>query len=257
MHLFTLGMLEQLETPYEEKVKEVGVGDNVIAYRKLGKSNLTFAKEVFDFIKSQEKCVAIALDIKGFYDTLDFKSLKKSWTRILSRIDLPPDHYQVYKSVTKFSYVDIDDIKKLLNIGKKEYEKLRFFLNINVLETLRTNGKIKTNPNKGIPQGTPISCVLSNLYMLDFDVAVLKEVNKLGGIYRRYSDDIIVVCPQDKIDHIKKYLNQEIAQIKLVIEDAKTEIKFFTKEGEVLLLPKLMKKNLNFNISGLNLMVEL
>ena len=220
---------EQLEVPYEKKVKEVGLNDNVIAYRQLGKSNVTFAKEVFDFIKTQDNTVAIALDIKGFYDTLDFASLKKSWARILSRADLPPDHYQVYKTVTKFSYVDIGDIKKLLNIGMGEYKKLRFFLNINILGALRSEGKIKTNADRGIPQGTPISCILSNLYMLDFDRAVVAEISKYAGLYRRYSDDIIVVCPADKVEHIKKYLNEEISEIKLAVEEAKTEIKSFMR----------------------------
>jgi len=218
---------EQIEALYEKRVLEIGISDNVIAYRSLGKSNLVFAKEVFDFIKTQKKSVAIALDIKGFYNSLDFKILKKSWTNILSSTNLPSDHYRIYKSVTRFSYVDIRDINTLLNIGESDVNKFRFFLGMDLLGLLRKNGKIKININKGVPQGTPISCVLSNLYMLNFDLAVSTEIARLGGIYRRYSDDIIVVCPSAELDFIKQYLKNQINKTNLIIEDSKTEVRFF------------------------------
>lgn len=47
---------------------------------------------------------------------------------------------------------------------------------------------------KGIPQGTPISAALANVYMLHFDKRINDAVKPLKGIYRRYSDDMIVVC---------------------------------------------------------------
>ena len=239
---------KQIEDLYEMELIKLGISDNVIAYRSLGKSNLTFSKEIFDFIKTRDESVAVALDIKGFYDNLDSKLLKKSWTKILSRKDLPLDHYQVYKSITKFSYVDIEDIRKILNIGKKDHKKLKFFLNINILDDLRKGKKIKINSNNGIPQGTPISCVLSNLYMLDFDLAISNKIAKAGGIYRRYSDDIIVVCQKKDLESIKDSLYQEIEKVKLIIESTKTEIRFFERNGSTLICfdDKLNKSKLQY-----------
>src|SRR5208282_1493171 len=50
----------------------------------------------------------------------------------------------------------------------------------------------------GIPQGAPISDLLANLYLLDFDSTVRAWVRELGGAYCRYSDDILLVVPGDQ-----------------------------------------------------------
>ncbi|MEJ0063292.1 MAG: reverse transcriptase domain-containing protein [Alphaproteobacteria bacterium] len=49
----------------------------------------------------------------------------------------------------------------------------------------------------GIPQGTPISATFSNLYMTDFDCKVRDICNSMGAFYRRYSDDILIICPSE------------------------------------------------------------
>ncbi len=226
---------KQLETSYEEVIRKLPVNNSIIAYRSLGKSNILFAKEVFDFISLKDSCVAIALDITRFYDSLDFKILKKAWKQILGEVDLPPDHYQVYKSLTKFSFVEIEEIKKILKIGKGEHSRLKFFLNSTLLTLLRNNKALQINSICGIPQGTPISCILSNLYMLNFDIAVAKKVNALGGLYRRYSDDIVVVCPIEKELEMKEFLKNQIYEVNLTIEESKTEIRFFKKGRDNLL----------------------
>ena len=72
----------------------------------------------------------------------------------------------------------------------------------------------------GIPQGLPISAVLANLYLLDFDKNILDKVVKgKGGFYRRYSDDIIIIANVDDLGEIKNYvenvtpnLNQNLIQ---------------------------------------------
>lgn len=213
---------------YENCIQKSSINSSVIAYRSLKKSNVDFAKDVFDFVKSKGDCTVIAFDIKDFYGSLNHKLLKQAWADLFERKDLAADHYQVFKSITKFSYVEIDEIKKILNLGTKDLKKLRLFLNIDLLETLRSKEKIIKNPkDKGIPQGTPISCVLSNLYMLDFDTKIESLVRQIGGLYRRYSDDMIVVCPKDKAEEINTRLNQAITNAKLEIEPSKTEIRYF------------------------------
>ncbi|WP_155982316.1 reverse transcriptase domain-containing protein [Xanthobacter sp. 126] len=52
----------------------------------------------------------------------------------------------------------------------------------------------------GIPQGTPISDLLANMYMLDFDREMKGLAEAKGGVYMRYSDDILFVIPADGID---------------------------------------------------------
>jgi hypothetical protein len=43
----------------------------------------------------------------------------------------------------------------------------------------------------GIPQGTPISAALSNAYMMPLDKRIVEARGSVGGLYRRYSDDIL------------------------------------------------------------------
>jgi len=49
----------------------------------------------------------------------------------------------------------------------------------------------------GIPQGAPLSDLLANAYLLEFDAAMAAYVKRKGGHYRRYSDDILVIVPGD------------------------------------------------------------
>lgn len=167
---------------YENLIKNTAINQSIIAYRSIDqKSNIDFAKEVFDFVKEKKDCLTIALDIEGFYDNIDHYLLKKQWSFVLSKNILPDDHYKVFRSITKFSWVDLEVLKKnILNVG--EY-KFRLFLGIDILDLLRKDKRITKNPNNyGIPQGTPISCVLSNLYMYNFDIAVQNKVSDFGGV---------------------------------------------------------------------------
>lgn len=76
----------------------------------------------------------------------------------------------------------------------------------------------------GIPQGSPISSVLANIYLLHFDKIVNKFINVNGGIYRRYSDDIVVVCPLKVKDTLKEIVYREILNFHLEIQENKTQI---------------------------------
>lgn len=56
--------------------------------------------------------------------------------------------------------------------------------------------QIKPNLNHyGIPQGSPISGMLANLYMLEVDKNINELVKAYCGFYMRYSDDFMVVLP--------------------------------------------------------------
>lgn len=224
----------QIEHFYEEKIKEANLGESVIAYRKQGKSNLDFALEVINFIKTLPECTTLALDIKGFYDNLDSSTLKRVWKNNFNLKDLPKDHYAVFKSITQYSYVRAREIRKLKKTAKES--KTKFILNGGTLKWLRENDKIKQKKNAGIPQGTPISCALSNLYMLNFDKAVSKKVFELKGLYRRYSDDILIICPdKNSLKELEVFINSEIQNLKLEIQDTKTERLFFSRNGETII----------------------
>ncbi|WP_431241294.1 reverse transcriptase domain-containing protein [Flavobacterium sp. P21] len=76
----------------------------------------------------------------------------------------------------------------------------------------------------GIPQGLPISAVLANLYLFDFDLDIVNNwVKKHNVYYRRYSDDIFIVCDKQFCDEIENYIHALIKQYEIEISKDKTE----------------------------------
>jgi len=77
----------------------------------------------------------------------------------------------------------------------------------------------------GIPQGLPISALLANLYLLEFDRNIIKILVKgLGCYYRRYSDDIVVICNPNQKQDIEKFVMEAIQECKIEISKDKTEV---------------------------------
>lgn len=240
---------QQIITPkYEVYLKQNQLLSNSItAYRQIEtedkvkfKNNVHFAKDVFDEIKRRDNCVALVLDIENFFPTLNHKKLKLAWAKILGNKTLPKDHYNLFKATTRFSYVKLNDLRtKKGHFDEKEIAKHRksgkhtFFENIHdLLESdiiIHKNQKInKEKQLIGIPQGLPISALLANIYMLKFDEAITTELTLNHNVfYRRYSDDIVVLCKKEQIKFIEKFVETEIEKINLKISLEKTEKTLF------------------------------
>lgn len=67
----------KLSVPYEQRLADIGISDCPIAYRQIpkpgtngGKCNIDFAKDAFDEVDRLGDCVAVALDIKGYFENL-------------------------------------------------------------------------------------------------------------------------------------------------------------------------------------------
>ena len=216
---------------YEKRLAKEEFKDSVIAYRKLGRSNIDFAQEAFYKISNFGECVVLAFDVSDFFPGLDHQILKESWEFIMNFDDLRKarDHYNVYKSLTRFAYVEKRSLDSLFKVKEKRSEGKKIFRYCSgkeFREKVRANKLIKVNQEvKGIPQGSPISALLSNIYMYQFDRTVYDRVCKeLNGIYRRYSDDILIVCKPDNAYELEEWIKKKINNdFKLVIQDKKTE----------------------------------
>lgn len=249
---------------YQQYICENGFDEVVLAYRNdlNGKCNIQFAKEAFDQVKQmiteQGECSVIALDIKGYFDHIDHKILKEMWSKVIGEKELPLDQYKVYRSLTKYSYVNFSsflkhfhiNLKKLekdqrkKNEGKKRvprgYQSLFDLIQSSVngagfhskIDLLRKRHLITENRDKdrkissnGIPQGSPMSAILSNIYLSDFDREIYKKGQAEGFVYRRYCDDLLIICPTEHVNSLKNYLMNLIAkEYKLTIQDKKTEV---------------------------------
>ncbi|BDA76005.1 hypothetical protein CAL7716_101710 (plasmid) [Calothrix sp. PCC 7716] len=229
----------QLSQHYEKFIQNNGIAECVLAYRSLGKCNINFSKEVFDEIVRKAPCTVLTFDISKFFDNIDHKILKQAWCNILGVTELPLDHYKVYKSITKYSYVNLDAVFKELQIDREQLkEKKRICSSQEFRERVRGKGLVQTNKlNYGIPQGSPISAVFSNIFLIHFDELMQKHANQINGVYRRYCDDILWICPNDDVEIIKSLVIKEIYTMggQLTINDKKTEISVFKIDNDKLI----------------------
>lgn len=223
---------------YNGKVKQLDIDDSVIAYRdNLHKNNIHFAKRAIDYIKSTNDCYIMIGDFTGFFDNLDHTYLKKMLCKVMDVEKLPSDYFAVYKNITKYSYWNIDSLLELNNLkmnneGILELKQLKTVLTPEQFKALKKE-HIKPNPNcYGIPQGSAISAVLSNIYMLEFDEAIKRVVSAKQGLYMRYSDDFIIVLPKVSVEQYKhdfEILNTNIQKIpSLKLEPDKTQVFHYT-----------------------------
>lgn len=242
-----------LSEQYEKYINGTPLSESVIAYRKLGKSNIDFAREAFCKIEKYGECVVLCFDITGFFDNLNHSIIKKQWCKILGCETLPDDHYAVFKAITKFSWVDRDAVYNKLNIGKKSAFRIKGALCPPAIFRLeiRKAGLITTNiETKGIPQGSPISAVLSNVFMTSFDEQISALANKINGLYRRYCDDILFACPIAHVEQVASCIHNEINKLDLKINDDKTEKSYFTINVEGLLTTDNPMQYLGFKFDG-------
>lgn len=258
-----------LLTLYEQELEKIdGLSQCITAYRKIlieegededetGKSTMHFAHEAFEEIKkrSNDSCIVLMFDIKSFFSELNHEKLKQAWCKLLRVERLSDAHFNVFKAATDFRYILRDDLRKTQKTNgrrsgfdEERLAKIRkttgteaFFESVVDFRNAIKNKKLRVykHPfvkNKipvGIPQGLPISAVLANLYLLEFDNEILdKVVNNMGAFYRRYSDDILIVCSLDQASEIEKIVKSAIEGRDLIISDAKTE-KYLFKNFQV------------------------
>lgn len=147
---------------------------------------------------------------------------------LLNDSKLPKDHYQVFKSLTNYAYVNKKELYKELNLSlnaRKLYRPDKRLCDIQTFRNkVRTEKLIKRNlKSKGIPQGSPISGMLSNIYMMDFDKNIAKKIKEVEGEYFRYCDDMIFIFDQEYQQEIQNLVLKEIDILKLKINDKKTQ----------------------------------
>lgn len=235
-HIFSYYATE-LASLYETALATTGLSESIIAFRPLGLSNIQFAARAFSDIASRDTCTAIGLDITGFFDNLDHEILKDKWAQLLKLTRLPPDHYAIFRAITKFSTVERAALFAALGISEHNPKatRIRVCSAADFRGKVRAAGLVTQNPNDfGIPQGTPISALLSNIYMFDFDIQMQSLVSKIGGSYYRYCDDILVIVATKDANHIAGDVRVRIKQLKLDINPRKTEIREFSRIGAML-----------------------
>ena len=242
-----------LSALYEKEIETLDLGNNILAYRRVpvsvrsdtNKSNINFADDAFAAIRKLGRCCAIAVDIESYFDSIDHILLKKRWCSLLDTDWLPADHFKLFKSLTDYRFVDRDEAFVALGYAKRDADgHLRYTGKPNDIplqlcspsefrDKIVNGNLVKSNTETyGIPQGTPISDLLANLFLIEFDVTMKKFAESRGGFYCRYSDDILILLPGD--GRVAKGVIKSItAALKAVgpalqLSSKKTEIVCFT-----------------------------
>lgn len=226
----------QLSESYEKKLASLELSECVLAFRKLGKSNIEFARDAFTEISNMGRCSAVAIDISKFFDTLNHQHLRKSWCDVLGTDKLPKDHYAVFKSLTKFSFCNRDVIYKALQISPNNpwNGRQRICEVTEFRKRVRESGLITTNKDPfGIPQGTPISALLSNIYMTGFDQQMHTLAKECGGSYRRYCDDMLFIVKRGFEKRVESQADCELKKLGVAINPKKTEVRQFWRYGGI------------------------
>ncbi len=216
-----------LSERYEAELKRRDLSQSVLAYRRIadvesgkGKCNIHFARDAVAKVREVGDCCVLALDISGFFESLDHDLLKRQWCNLLGVGRLPSDHFRVYEAITAHAVVDKERAyERLKHFGEKARTKWGEPINgyltpyRDMPKQLCTGAEFRekiagggTSPSiieknrkpYGIPQGAPISDLLANLYLLDFDSIVAGWARTLGGAYYRYSDDILIIVRGDE-----------------------------------------------------------
>ena len=213
-----------LEKKYNKWLLSNGLGQVVTAFRPTGENNVSLAKKAFDFIEAHPGCQIVATDVESFFDKINHIQLKKTWASFLGQSKLPDDHYAVYKAITRYSVVERHKAYNLFGfrLSTRTHNtsgRERLCTPKQFREKVLPRGLVKPGPGVsngiGIPQGTSLSPLLSNMYMADMDLAIHRWVHYLGGRYWRYCDDILIVTPDGDSEKIKQELDSHLKLLAL------------------------------------------
>lgn len=190
-------------------------------------------------------------------DGKQVNTLPDDYYDALIRHKLPNDHYHVFKAVTKYAFVDLLSAYKRLGFyGNKKNSRGIIYEGYllkpsNIPRQLCSvkdfRQKIagddgtpsliqKNTTGVGIPQGAPMSDLLANLYLFEFDKYAHELCNKYEAKYFRYSDDILIIGRFDynAVLQIEKEICSTIKnQFQLEIKEEKSAIHEFISHGSV------------------------
>jgi RNA-directed DNA polymerase len=115
-------------------------------------------------------------------------------------------------------------------VDRRVLHLIKMWLECAVEET-DTRGRRKRtteakDTGRGIPQGSPISPLLSNLYMRRFVLAWRKLglERALGSRIVTYADDLVILCKRGKAEDALSWMRAIMGKLKLTVNEEKTRI---------------------------------
>ncbi|HET6845060.1 MAG TPA: reverse transcriptase domain-containing protein, partial [Candidatus Angelobacter sp.] len=115
-------------------------------------------------------------------------------------------------------------------VDRRVLHLIKMWLECPVEETDDRGRKTRTTEardnRRGIPQGSPISPLLANLYMRRFVLGwkMLGLERSLGARIVTYADDLVILCRRGKAEEALLRLREIMGKLKLTVNEDKTRI---------------------------------
>ena len=115
-------------------------------------------------------------------------------------------------------------------VDRRVLHLIKMWLECPVEETDDPGRKTRTTEardnRRGIPQGSPISPLLANLYMRRFVLGwkMLGLERSLGTRLVTYADDLVILCRKGKAEEALARLREIMGKLKLTVNEEKTRI---------------------------------
>ena len=115
-------------------------------------------------------------------------------------------------------------------VDRRVLHLIKMWLECPVEETDDRGRKTRTTEardnRRGIPQGSPISPLLANLYMrrLVLGWKMLGLERSLGSRIVTYADDLVILCKKGKAEEALQRMREVMGKLKLTVNDEKTRI---------------------------------
>ena len=115
-------------------------------------------------------------------------------------------------------------------VDRRVLHLIKMWLECAVEEADRRGRKTRTtmakDSGRGIPQGSPISPLLSNLYMRRFVLAWRQRglEHRLGSRVITYADDLVILCKHGKAAEALQRMHEIMGKLKLTVNEEKTRL---------------------------------
>lgn len=162
---------------------DLGLGPNCLAFRPGFSAQAAFRRMI---AQADSECCCIRVDIRDYFNSIPVESLEETIHQALS---FCPDAERAVISVVNNPWVFDGDT-------------------------------LVRDDTKGAMAGMPLSPLLANLYLVDFD----EKACRLGTAYARYSDDVIVFCGPDRAEAVLSAMSDMLSAKGLILNTEKTRI---------------------------------